>query len=94
MTLNRTAYLVAHLDTATSPPVVKGVGIYSEPARSLTMIRGMFAVDVYDEWGTDYEDAIRNLLKSIRLYPSIFAWVKPLMRDRDWPEGEQSEERA
>ena len=73
----RTAYLVAHMDTTVSPPRILGVGIYSEPARSLTgaICRGRFAFDVADAPGHDYEAACRNIVEMPEPYRSVFAWA-------------------
>lgn len=63
-----TAYLVVHLDTSVSPPVVTGAGIYSESARSLTgaIGRRVFAFDALQASGEDFVSAKMNVIKDAR----------------------------
>lgn len=73
----KTAYLVVHLDTTHTPPVFLGVGIYSEPARSLTgaIGPGRFALDVHEARGPDFETARRRILEMPEPYRSVFKWA-------------------
>jgi hypothetical protein len=83
--MNRTAYLVVHIDTADPhhPPVVAGAGIYSEPAQSLTGAcgRGKWACDVTSMPGDKYDDAVNELKNALLMNPEIFGWVTRLLKD-------------
>lgn len=85
--MNNAAYLVAVLDTRVSPPVVKGCGIYSESAMSLTgaQTNEVFTVDVMVVHGKDYEDALNRMKQYLRfeftLDYSPFKWLEPFLKD-------------
>lgn len=80
------AYLVAHLDTKQSPPVVCSIDIYSSRASMLTGLMSRFAFDVLQAQGQDFEDARRELLAILAYYDrfgakSPYAWVKAFMKE-------------
>jgi hypothetical protein len=55
-------YLVAHIDTSLSPPVLRGFGIYSESAGSLTCAqRRAWPLDVWSTEGRDYGEASERM---------------------------------
>lgn len=79
------AYLVAYLDTTVHPPVVKGCGIYSENAKTLTdgINNKKFCVDIQSVSGRDYEEARKKLVAFLKEWCEIehspFRWVKPFI---------------
>ncbi len=86
MTIQRTAYLVAHIytdPTGRMHPQVHAVRIYSESATSLSYIgENAAAVDVYHAKSDDYQSAADFLRFCVQTMKP-FAWCLPLMEQRD-----------
>ncbi len=76
--MNRTAYLVAHVDTTSRPPTVVGVGIYSEGSQTLSgaISNRSWAFDVLHATGEDFETAIANAKAAVDQFPNVYGWVK------------------
>jgi hypothetical protein len=75
-----TAYLLAFIDTTTTPPQVVSAGIFSENAGSITTdLRREFAVDVFETKAGSYSDARRSLQRAVKSSPAL-TWLVPLMR--------------
>lgn len=65
--MNRTCYLVAHVDGTVSPPVIRHLGMYSEGAGSVTCGQWReFPIDLHQETGDDYEDAHQRMVAELR----------------------------
>ena len=80
--MNKTAYLVAHIDTTTTPPTFLGHAIYSSSARSITnaITPKRFAFDVLEVSGDDYQDAVERLQNFCSTSPNdaVFGWALKL----------------
>lgn len=75
----KTAYLVAHIDITQQPPVVVGVGIYSEKAGSLTIAwNRMRNADITSITAETYGEAAEQMRELVER-EAFMGWVKPLM---------------
>lgn len=78
--MRATAYLIAMIDTRTSPPKMIGVDLFSEPHPTgpLTTL-DVVALEAH---GDSYSDAIQNLAKILSVRPMMFDWILPMLSER------------
>lgn len=86
MSIQHTAYLVAHIYTDPAGrmlPQVHAVRVYSESARNLSAIAwDSAALDVYSVRADTYQEARDSLLHTVQTLAPL-AWCRPLMEGRD-----------
>lgn len=75
--MNKRAYLVIGINTATTPPTVIGAGIFSEE-RPTTLKMTVQTVVVAVADGVDYESARDRLVALVERAPE-HAWLLPLL---------------
>ncbi len=82
-----TAYLVVHMDVTVAPPVAKAAGIYSESARTITgaIGKGLFAFDVLEASGENYEEACAELHAAREFCRGVFDWAFDLLPKSEQP---------
>lgn len=76
------AYLVMSFKVVKGIPRFKGIGIYSEPANSLTRMGGIEYAGLMDYPGKSYDESHRNLLAYIMSQPH-YAWMHPFLGDSE-----------
>lgn len=82
--MNKTAYLVLHIDTTKSPPEVAGAGVYSSRAACVTTeLRKRQCHDVVHADGYNYDDARRELGAMLKQASPYYDWIRPLLRPDD-----------
>jgi len=72
------AYLVMSFKVVKGIPRFRGVGIYSEPANSLTRMGGIEYADLMDYPGDSYGESHDKLLSYIMSQPH-YAWMHPFL---------------
>lgn len=69
-----TAYLCACIDITVTPQVVKSYNVYSEPATSLSRMRGEMYAEILRTKGEDFGDARDKAFEVAKVvYPEIWA---------------------
>ena len=77
--MNKTAYLVAFIDTKIKPPIVQDIGIFSEPSPTCSL--RFRPVLLHEVTGTNYEDAEKRLSQIIKTNPE-FQWCEAFRTPR------------
>jgi hypothetical protein len=85
----RTAYLVAHVDVSVTPPVVAGVGVYSE--EHPTTIGDVITFCLMEARGEDYGHAVSELNREIARMSAWHPHAKLIANSRrddrmEWPD--------
>ena len=77
--MNKTAYLVAFINTETKPPIVQDIGIFSESGPTCSL--RFRPVLLHEVKGDNFEDAKKRLNQILKTNPE-FQWCEAFRTSR------------